>query len=243
MAQQSIKDAALHLSGYDITAAVTGGSIKESIAVQTFQPLGATYDSVVQTGVGGGEVTISGVLIPTTIGAVVPPSGAADIAAVVLSNVRGGRFYGVQTGIHDSGEVTITDLDNVALHFQAGGEINWGFVVEPMATHTTGGNTDATYADGLASSTGAHAYLICTAWAPDTATGLVVKVRSCATSGGAYADCSTAFTTITTATLAANAQQVVNLSGTVLRYLSISWAWSGTPGTASATFFVGVARD
>ena len=243
MATKSIKDAALHISGYDVTTAVTGGSIKESIGTGTYQALGSAYDTVVQTVGASGEVDIAAVLVTATIGQVVPPSGSADVAAVVLDNVRGGRFYGVQTGVRDTGEVTVDAIDNVALHYVAGGTVNWGYVVEPMSAHTTGANTDATYADGLASSTGATAYLICNTWVPDSATGLVVKVRSCATSGGVYADCSTAFTTITTATLTATRQQVVALSGTVNRYLSISWAWTGTPGAASATFFVGVARD
>lgn len=81
--------------------------------------------------------------------------------------------------------------------------------------------------------------------APDTATGLVFRVRH-SPDGATWATQGT-FTTTTTAVASTdpadgNALRLI-LTGIIDRYAAIAWDFTGTAGTATATFAAGLARN
>jgi len=92
---------------------------------------------------------------------------------------------------------------------------------------------------------GGTAYVQISANAPDTATGLVFRVRH-SPDGVAWATQGT-FTTTTTAVSpsdvgAGNALRLL-LTGVIDRYTAIAWDYTGTPGTAAGTFAAFIARN
>ena len=112
-------------------------------------------------------------------------------------------------------------------------------VGSPVAAETTatGDTTAAPVDSGASSADGAALYLAITALALDGGTGVTVTVEHSAddvtyTALGTFA-----------AAPALGAQRVV-VTGTVNRYLAVSWAFGGAAGAArSVTFMVGVCRQ
>lgn len=105
--------------------------------------------------------------------------------------------------------------------------------VLPHATRSTAGNTDATPCDDGAQTTSGGALVACVASLTlGGYTDLTIKLRDSA-DGTTFADVTGASLTFTTAGV-----QVVEVAGTLRRYVSASWAWTGS---GSGQSFAGLA--
>lgn len=123
-----------------------------------------------------------------------------------------------------------------AVEHQINGAEEPGIILKARAAVTADGDTEASsYDAGAGSSSGGAGYFQCTAITLDTATNLAVTVRDSA-DDITYADLAV-FTAIT-----AISGQRVAVSGSVDRYLTAEWDFTGTAGSETATIFVGFAR-
>ena len=238
MATYASPDVAYVLIGEDPWQAYLNTlTIKTDAVLADVTPLGTAWRTMADTGLRSGEVTCAGFYDGTKTGMNTVSATDRVVSVLLEGNTRSKRFYGVRAAVVSAAEVGISS-DSVHTStpgITVRGNIDFGYVVAPVAARTTAGNTQSTYADAGASMTAPRAYLHVTSLTLGGYTNLVVTLQSCATSGGSYDD-ETAFTAVT----AAGAQSIA-ISGDVNRYLAVKWAWTGAGTGQSATFFVGVA--
>ena len=102
----------------------------------------------------------------------------------------------------------------------------------PLAARTTAGNTDALYVDlGATASNGVRFYASATALTLGGYTNAKVTLRHSATPGSGYVDIATTALTFTAA-----GGFSFEYTGSVNRYLSVSWSYTGTGSGQSITF-------
>jgi len=133
----------------------------------------------------------------------------------------------------------VGDKVKAAAEFEVSGQVDDNAVIlQPQATITAAGNTEATPVNNTASSaSGGSGYLVVSALALGGYTNLVVKVRH-SPDNITYADLLT-FTVVTTSPTA----ERKTVAGTVDQYLATSRAWTGAGTGQSANILVGFARN
>lgn len=237
MAFYSSKDVAYVFVGEDTwQARLSAVGMKIEATLSDTTPLGAVWRQMTDTGLRRGELTFSGFYDGDKPG-MNTVSGSDKVVSVLLEgNTPSLRFYGFERATVSAAEIGVSadSVHTSSPEMIVRGAVGHGFVVAPLTARTTGGTTKANYADMLASSTTARAYLHVTDIILGGYTNLIVTVQSCATAGGSYDD-ETAFSAVT-----APGAQSIALAGTVERYLDVKWAWTGSGSGQSATFFVGV---
>ena len=238
MAAYSTKDARLIVGAFNISSYVDSVNVKINAVTDPFNPLGATFPTTYDTGLRNGELTVSG-LYDGVISQYLVAGNSYQTTLEVEGGTAGTRAYCFPTPIVSAHEVGLSaeQMHRWTPEYAISGKVHNGFVVAPRTARTADGNLDAADADGLASSTGATAFLHVTGIVLGGYDNCIITPRDSA-DGETYGDCSAAFTAVTNGTT-----KVVTLTGTVERYLSVSWAWTGTGSDQSITFAVYIARD
>ena len=200
--------------------------------------VGNAFPTVIDTGAREAELEFTDVVYEGTMNSMWSP-GANQLMVITCpeGDTLGAHFYGFQSALVTAAEAQFAPdaVDVIVPEITVTGKVNLGTIVAPLATRTTAGNTDATWADlGTSYATGI-AYIFTTGLALGAATSTTVKVRH-SSDHITFVD-HTAFTNIT-----AIGNETKALSSLVNRYLSISWAYNGGAGS-SWTGTVGVAVD
>ena len=239
MAKYSTKDARLLIDAIQHSAYFDTVAIKVNAVTDPFHPLGATFPTTYDTGLRNGELTLSGIYSGTHS----QYAGVAGSNYITTVEVEGGtagsRAYCFPAAKFSANEVTLSpeQMHRWTPEATVSGKVHNAFVVAPVAARTTASNLDAADADGIASSTGATAILHVTNVSLDGYDNCIITPRD-SDDGITYADCSAAFTAVTT-----TGAESIALTGTVDQYLSVSWAWTGSGSDQSITFAVYIARD
>ena len=239
MAKYSSKDARLIVGAFDVSAYVDSVNLKLNATLDPFHPLGATFPTSYDTGLRTGELSFTAIYD----GVYSQYMGVAGTGYQTALEIEGGtagtRAYCFPTPKFSAHEVGIStdQMHRWTPEVTISGEVNHAFVAAPLAARTTAGSTDAADADGLASSTGATAFLHVTGLTLGGYDNCVITPRSSA-DATTWGDCSAAFPAIT----GTNALSLA-LTGTVERYLSVSWAWTGAGTGQSIYVAVYIARD
>lgn len=115
--------------------------------------------------------------------------------------------------------------------------IDHALMLAPLAARGAAGNTDATDVEAPAQTTdGARLWVAVTALTLGGYTNLTVALRDSA-DGLSFAAVAGGSTTFTTA-----GGKMLYVPGTVRKYTSVSWAWTGTGTNPSATFVAALKR-
>lgn len=243
MAKYSSKDVGFFtVGGYDVLG--TTSKIEESAELKTEEttPLGVDAEEYTSTGVRKVGLTQDGWFDDATgsihdLLATLPAASAVGMLAF-----QGNAVSKLFSGYPSIYRTTYNRQVNLGAVQKANGEYacsaaaEEGYIAAPMAARTTAGNTDSTYADmGASGSNGGYGYLAVRSITLTGATGFVAKLRH-SSDHITFADLVT-FTSTTAIT-----SERKSFAGTINRYLSCSWAWTG--GTSpSATFAVGAVKN
>lgn len=239
MAYYGSKDVAVLAGAYNVTSDLENVSYKLSAILDEYLPLGATWPVQADTGQRRAEISCSGIY--NSIAGATPIlanlTGTDQVVSLVHEGgTAGSRCWNLRTAKVSEVEPQFDPekIDRLATTLAISGQANQGYVVAPLAARTAASNTDADDVDGVASSTGAMAFLHITAISGG---GTVTVTPRSSADAVTYANCSASFTASSTVTA-----QALALTGTVNRYLSIAWTWAGGTGP-SFTGFVAVSRD
>jgi len=115
------------------------------------------------------------------------------------------------------------------------GNMHDAYIVTELAAKTGTGNANSVYVDLGASGTGTLGltmYICITSFTQSTSSGLTITAQDASSVPTWVTQCTSANIT------AAGGYYVISSDMTVNRYLSCSWAWGGTVGSAAATFTV-----
>ena len=253
MATKGTKDVAgLFLGPTDVKADVNDFNIKMSMSLSDFHPVGQVFPAPLDGGGRNGVMTLNGFYNGLdTADTVIAAQASSNIVAAALIDggdpflaaaPTGYRFYGFKSAILDSSDISMSpdEAHKTVSGITAAGNIDFGFVVHNPSTlrsGTTGTPTDAAYADmGAASSaSGVRIYLAVPAITLGSATNLIPTVRHSTDHSSWGVLSGGSFTAVT-----APSAECKTVAGVCNRYLSISWAWTGSTGT-SFYAFVGVA--
>lgn len=231
------------LDGYNLlpyVEKVTDGGCE--LQTDTILPLGAAAPYEKSLGRVKGALGMSGFLDDDALAshpALSTQRGASRIAALApIGNTIGAVFTGanvVQTKYDP-----VLDTDRIT-RYECGlacGEFDRGIIIANLAARTTAGDTKASYTDenGASSANGAAAYLEVNALALGGYTNCIVKLQH-STDHSVWAD----LVTFDAVTGAQTAQRKL-ATGTVNRYMAVTWTWTGSGADQSITFGVGVAR-
>ena len=242
MAYYGLKDlTAAYVGAYNLTSFTGGARMKATTQLDIRQFAGNAFPTALDTGVKSGEVELSDVIYDSVANIAFGPlpTSAVPVSLLHEGGTASSRFYGFQSAVVSGVEVELSPdkMDGIIPTLTVSGEVNQGYVVAPPVSRSTAGNTDTTYADmGAASATGGHAFLHLPVLTLGGYTNVIVTVRH-STDHITFVN-HTSFTAATVPT-----SQVIALAGTINRYLSIGWAWTGAGSGQSFTAFVGVAVD
>lgn len=223
-------------------------TVEISDALEEVTGSGDNEEAWASVGVTAGSITHEGLLDDTaTVGnhALLKAPGATRVVAVAI----GGNTIGLDVALGYSSLqskynvlAALKSLSRVQVEYtmnkklRIGGKILQDLSAETGASGDTESSSVDDTADGAASSSGGIGVLQVTALALGGYDNVVVKVRH-STDNSAWSDLIT-FTAVT----AANASEGKEVTGTVNRYLSTSYAFGGTGSSQSVTFMVGFAR-
>ena len=239
MAAYSTKDARLLMSSLDLSPYTDSVSVKLNAVVDPFHPLGATFPTTYDTGLRNGELTVSGLYDGGISQFLVAGATSYVTSLEVEGGTAGTRAYcfaNPQVSAHEVG-LSTEQMHRFTPEYTISGAVNNAFVVAPLIARTTASNLDAADTDGLASSTGATAFLHVIGITLGGYDNCVITPRD-SPDGDTWGDCSASFVAMTT-----GGAQSLALTGTVDQYLSVSWAWTGDGSDQSITFAVYIARD
>lgn len=227
----------LFFDGLDVAISNNQLEIADEAVIKRRRPLGQAYPKAIATSQYEGTMSLSGWLDTDTEPQLGRLTGDEKVvSALVEGNTAGVHFWGARAAYVAGVKLGESEDDIVSLDptISVGGAIDYGLIVAAYAARTTAGNTDASYVDlGAAATGGGHAYIHIPALTLGGYTNCVVTVRH-STDHTTFTN-HTAFTAIT-----GTGAQVLTLTGTVNRYLSISWAWTGSGSNPSISCFVGV---
>lgn len=170
------------------------------------------------------------------------PNGTPGVGIVgYAGSLPGAEVYAFNGVFAVSYEVVsvVNQLTRANAEYTVTGQVDNDAVLLDTARTTVAadGDTESASVDNSASSAnGGRAYLVVDSLDLDGGTSFDVTVQD--SPDDAVWSSLTAFTALTDV-----GSEVKAVSGTVERYLSVAWDFTGSPGTPSATFTVAFARD
>lgn len=244
MARKGSGDVAfLLVDGISILGSTTKITDSREDILEDNTPLGVAWEQWAAVGLGKGSFTQNGFYDSAADGAngaLVVNTGAARVLCYGYEgNTAGEAFVGAAgairgkyTRIASSGKLTKANSE-----FSISGGINEGVILATLAARTTAGDTTSVKHDNAAESTaGGYAYLQVSALTLGGYTNAVVTVQDSANG--------TDWATIGTfAVRTAVGAERITIAGTIRRYTSITWAWTGAGTGQSITFTAGLARN
>ena len=244
MATRNSSDVAFFLvQGRNLLGSLTGFSDKAADQAVETTPLGVSNPTHAWTGVTRTTFSQKGLFDDAVGGSNEALSGRGRISQVLCHGLEGnalgkrmvgyaGLFANVYTRICAIGAMHLANASG-----EVSGNRDEGVILQPLATVTAAGNTDATSVDnGASSANGGAGYLQVTALTLGGYTNHIAKVRH-STDNITFADLLT-FAAVTTA----QTGQRVTVAGTVNRYLSTSRAWTGGGSGQSWTGMIAFSR-
>lgn len=231
------------LDGYSLlpyVEKVTDGGCE--LQTDTMLPMGAAAPYEVSLGRVKGALGMSGWLNDDALAshpALATQRGASRVAALApIGNTIGAVFTGAN--VLQTKYDPVLDTDRVT-RYECGlacSEFDRGIIIANLTARTTAGDTKAAYTDetGASSATGAVAYLEVVALTLGGYDNCVIKVAHSA-DHSSWADLIT-FASVTAAQVAERKAA----TGTINRYMAVTWAWTGAGTGQSITFAVGAAR-
>lgn len=231
---------------YNILGVTTELSDKIEVGLEETHALGDAWRAHAPTGLRSGTLEQSGFYDDAANGvndALAEQSQTSRIVSYGLEgNTIGKRFRGLSGAFAGEYERIASrgELHKANGIWTVSGTIDEnGLILHDLSAETADGDTETTgQQDNAASSAnGGAAYLHCTSITLGTATNLVVTFRDSSD------DITYANLQAMTALTAAGSERI-EVSGTVERYIAVSWAWTGGAGGGStATFMAGFKRN
>jgi hypothetical protein len=170
------------------------------------------------------------------------PNGTPGVGIVGYEgNTIGQDVLGFNGVLGVSYEVvaTVNGLSRANVEYQVTGLVSEDAkILHALGARTADGNTESSSVDNSASSAnGGYGYFVLTNLVLDGGTALDVKIQD-------SPDDAVWTTLVDFTDLTAVGGEAKSVAGTVDRYLSVIWDFTGTPGaSATATFIVGFARS
>lgn len=246
MAKYSSKDCVLLIDGYNVRGVTT--QINHSVEALTEETtaLGDTWEAHAYLGLQRSDLAQEGFFDDASGLSNDALNGKQGLERVVClgfeGNTIGRKFSGFQ-GAMQANFTRIASrgtLCRANANYSGSGIAEDGRILHALTERTAAGNTEGagTRVDnGAQTIIGGSAYLQVSALTLGGYTNAVIKVRQSA-DGTTWEDLET-FTAVT----AAPAKERKVKTGTIKRYLAVSWAWTGTGSGQAITFFVGFVRN
>lgn len=228
--------------GYSLLGDVTTLEDEREAVIEDTTVLGLAWEAQSYIGVKRWKLTQEGFFNDAALGhnvAMVTPGASKVVSFAPEGNTLAAKFISSPTvqGSYKR-QISRGSLHKASVVFESEGDHDEGKILATLAARTTAGNTNATSVDNAASSAaGGAGTLQVSALALGGYTNLNVRIQS-STDNAAWID----MVTFTVVTAAPTAERKVQ-AGTIPRYLSITWAWTGAGSAQSATFAVGFARN
>lgn len=230
------------IDGYDVLGVSTQLEDNLEAILQEATPFGAGWEVQAATGLKRASLTQEGFYDTSTGSSNAALSGQQGVNRLLCygleGNTVGQHFVGYQGALQVE-FVRIAsrgELHRANARYEGNGEVEEGVILHTHTVRTAAGDTESTAVDNGAQTTGGGAaYLQVSDLTLGGHTNLVVTVRQ-SDDGTTWEDL-TSFTAVTSAP----AKERKALSGTIKRYLAVSWTFAGS-GTPSAKFFVGLDR-
>lgn len=170
--------------------------------------------------------------------------GSAGLSRLLCYGVEGNVIGKHFVGFSGAMQTTFTriagrgNLLRANASHQGSGEAEEGVILHPHIARTAAGNTESTPVDnGVALSNGGTAYLQLSDLVLGGYSNITIKVRQ-SDNGSTWTDLLT-FTAVTNAP----AKERKIITGTIKKFLSVSWAFSGVGSNPSAKFMAGFVRN
>lgn len=242
MAYYSGEDLAyLFVEGVDVKASNAELAVEQSAVVVHKHVRGQAYPSAFVTGHVDGTLTYDGWFDTDTQPYLDRTDTDQAICVLHEGNTAGNHFIGVQA-THIGGfafGIPQEDIDTYRPDLVVDGMVDFGTIVAAYAARTTDSNTDAADVSIAATaSSGGRAYLQIGAITLDGATGVTCTLRHSA-DGVTWADHANGAFTIA----AAVGAEVLDITASVNKYLSLAWAWTGGGGSQAFTAMLGFAAN
>lgn len=230
------------LGGYSILGAQTGLTIDGEALTTETTPIGVAWPEHQLTGRYQAAVTQQGFYDAAAAGANAAICERQGTSQVMLlahqGNTAGKEMIGWAGSFAGKYDRVLADknLHQANVTYTINGQKEYPVILKALAAVTTSTNTDASSYDGAAgTSAGGSGYFACTALTLGGYTNLIGYVRHSA-DNNTFAD----LVTFTAATAATAERKTV--AGTVNRYLSARWAWTGSGSDNTATIVIGFDR-
>ncbi len=243
MSKYSSKDVILLIDGYNVLGQMTELTDAKEAITEDVTGFSDAWEQHEYVGVQRYELSQNGFFNDAALSVNAAFNEKQGDSRVVCfgyeGNTAGKAFVGLGGAIETRFEriATQKNLHKANIQYICDGESSDGDILLALTAKTADGDTEAASIDNGAESTGgAYVFLQVTALDLGGYDNIVVTVRS-STNDSDWANLQ-AFTAVT----AAPAAQRILKTGTIPRYLAVSWAFTGTGSDPSATIFVGAAR-
>jgi hypothetical protein len=243
MARYSSKDCILLLDGFNVMGRSTELTSSVEAVTEESTPYGAEWEEHFYVGINRAEISQNGFYDDASASineALNEKQGESRILCFGFEgNTIGKQFAGVEGAMQTNFErvASMGELHKANASYNGNGEVEDGRIIHALVEREADGDTESSSVDNGAESTdGAYLYLQVPALTLGGYDDITITVRDSA-DGSSWADLES-FTAVT----AAQTVERIFKSGTIRRYLAVSWEFTGVGSDPSATFFVGVVR-
>jgi hypothetical protein len=228
--------------GVDVTGIVNEGSDSIENVTEDVQVAGASVAQEAYVGVQSGSVNLSG-FYDSVITDTLEEAAAAVLMYTLEGNTAGKYCQCIEEALPKVYDVSMgsNSFHKAKITYTAQGEestIDRALIVAPLATRTdASGNTDDTYVDGIEETTGGARFYVAV---PDLTLGgytnLQLQLRDSA-DHITFANVTGAVATLTEAGAA-----MIEVDGTIARYQSIGWSYTGAGADQTCKFVPAVLK-
>lgn len=232
----------LLIDGISILGATTDITDSREDLLEENTPLGVNWETWVPLNIGRATFEQNGFYdseADSANGALIDNSGAARVLSYGYEgNTVGQSFIGAAGALRGkySRSASNKGLTKATGGFTVSGHTAEGKILAPLAARTAAGDTTATYVDGYGEPNTGYAYLQTSALALGGYDDCTITVQD-------SADHISWATRGTFSAVTAVGAERITIAGTIGRYTSITWAWTGSGTGQSITFMAGLIRN
>lgn len=243
MSRYSSKDAVLLVDGYNVLGEMTELTHAVEALTEEITGLGDVWEEHEYTGIQRSDISQNGFYSDTALSVNEAFNGKQGDSRVLClgleGNTAGKSFVGMSGALETRLEriASVNGLHKANVGYVVDGQSGSGKILLALSEKTADGNTESAPVDNGAQTTGgANLFLQVTSLDLDGHDALSVSVKS-STDGVSWST----LDTFTAVTAAPDAEMKLK-TGTIPRYLSVAWDFTGTGSYPYATFFVGAVR-
>jgi hypothetical protein len=246
MARYGSDDAFILVDGYNLSGLTTTGTAEIEAITEATHGLGDSWEEQSYVGLKRAMLTQEGFYDDAALQSNVALVGSEGLSRLALFGLEGnviGEKAIAYMGALESKTVRIAtrgELHKLNVEYVGNGAVHDAIILHALgAEDASPANTQSASVDNAAqSTTGAVAFLQVTSLTLGGYTNCIIQVDDSANNSAWLAVSGGAFTAVTAAPTA----QTLVIPGTIRRYLSVSWAFTGAGSGESVSFIVGVTR-